>query len=331
MRKPGLLLVVSAVACVLHATARPAAAQSPLDPSLPAYRAEEKLSGKLTLTGSYTMAQVAAVWAESFKQFHPDVEITVNVKGAVESVNAVNAGEADIGLMSRTILQSEVAAFQAKHGYAPVVLTPMYESIAIFVQKDNPIKGLTIKDLDAIFSFTLKRGATKPAGTWGDVGLKGDLADKPIHVVGRRQATGVQVFFQEAVLAGGEFRPDMREIVANEDMLQIIADTPAAIGFAGSNYANPGVREVPLALQSGQPFVAVDSVEATRGQYPLIRPLQLVVDQTPGKPLPTLEAEFLKYVFSRFGQEDVVRAGMHPIGAQPAELSLGAVGLGSIK
>ena len=104
-----------------------------------------------------------------------------------------------------------------------------------------------------------------------------------------------------------------------------------AIGFAGSNYSNPGVREVPLALQSGQPFIAVDSVEASRGQYPLIRPLQLVVDQTPGKPLPTLEAEFLKYVFSRFGQEDVVRAGMHPIGAQPAELSLGAVGLGSIK
>jgi phosphate transport system substrate-binding protein len=326
-----MLLVVSAVACALHATARPAAAQSPLDPSLPPYRAEEQLKGKLTLTGSYTISQVAAVWAESFKQFHPDVQIEIQQKGAVESVGAVASGEAQFGLLSRTILQSEAASFQKKLGYPPVVLTPMYESIAIFVQKDNPVKGLTIKELDAIFSFTLKRGASKPVATWGDVGITGDLASKPIQVVGRRQATGVQVFFQEAVLAGGEFRPDMREIVANEDMLQVIADTPAAIGFAGAGYSNAGVRAVPLALQSGQPYVAVDSIQSTRGQYPLIRPLQLIVNQSPDKPLPALEAEFIKYVFSRLGQEDVVRAGMHPIGARPAGVALDAVGLGSIK
>jgi phosphate transport system substrate-binding protein len=327
-----MLLVVSAVACALHATARPAAAQSPLDPSLPPYRAEEQLKGKLTLTGSYTISQVAAVWAESFKQFHPDVQIEIQQKGAVESVGAVASGEAQFGLLSRTILQSEAASFQKKLGYPPVVLTPMYESIAIFVQKDYPVKGLTIKELDAIFSFTLKRGASKPVATWGDVGITGgDLASKPIQVVGRRQATGVQVFFQEAVLAGGEFRPDMREIVANEDMLQVIADTPAAIGFAGAGYSNAGVRAVPLALQSGQPYVAVDSIQSTRGQYPLIRPLQLIVNQSPDKPLPALEAEFIKYVFSRLGQEDVVRAGMHPIGARPAGVALDAVGLGSIK
>src|SRR5262249_13212616 len=126
MRKLGMLLVVSAVACALHATARPAAAQSPPAPSLPAYRAEEELKGKLTLTGSHTMAQVATVWVESFKQYHPDVQIDVQVKGAVESVNAVTAGEAQIGLLSRTMLQSEAVAFQKKHGHPPVVLIPMY-------------------------------------------------------------------------------------------------------------------------------------------------------------------------------------------------------------
>lgn len=330
MRKPGLLLLVAAAACSLSAT-RPAAAQSLLDPSLPPYRAEEKLSGKLTLTGSYTMSKVASVWVESFRQFHPDVQFDVQVKGAVESVNAVTAGDAQIGLLSRTILQSEAMAFQEKHGHPPVVLTPMFESIAVFVHKDNPIKGLTIRDLDAIFSFTLKRGAAKPAATWGDVGLAGDWAAKPIQVYGRRQATGVQVFFQEVVLAGGEFRPDMKEILANVDMLQAIADNPNAIGFAGANYSNTGVRSVPLAVQGGQSFVAVDSIDATRGRYPLIRPLQLVINQEPGQPLPALEAEFIKYVFSRFGQEDVVRSGMHPVGARPAELALDAVGLGAIK
>ncbi|MBL8848921.1 MAG: substrate-binding domain-containing protein [Planctomycetaceae bacterium] len=329
MRKLGLLLLVTAVACVL--TARPVSAQSALDPSLPPYRAEEQLSGKLTLSGSYTISQVASVWAESFRQFHPDVQIDVQVKGAVESVNAVTSGDAQIGLLSRSILQSEAAAFQQKHGHPPVLLTPMFESIAIFVNKDNPVKGLTIKDLDAIFSFTLKRGAAKPAATWADVGATGPLASQAIAVCGRRQATGVQVFFQEVVLGGGEFRPDMKEILDNVEMLKAIAENPNAIGFAGATYRDPGTRMVPLAVQAGQPFVALDSVEATRGQYPLIRPLQLVINQTPGEPLPELQAEFIKYVFSRFGQEDVVRSGMHPIGARPADLALDAVGLGAIK
>lgn len=331
MRKLGMLLFVSAVACAVHMTASPVQSQSPVDPGLHAYRAEEKLSGKLTLTGSYTMSQVASVWAESFKQYHPDVEIIIQQKGAVESVGAVTSGEAQFGMLSRSMLQSEAAAFQEKHGYLPVVLTPMHESIAIYVNKANPIKGLTVKELDAIFSFTLKQGAPRPAATWSDVGVTGDLAKKPIQIIGRRQATGVQVFFQEAVLAGGEFRPDLKEIATNENMLDVIAKSPTAIGFAGTSHDNPDVRSVPLALQSGQPYVDVDSIEATRGLYPLIRPLQLVVNQTPGKPLPALEAEFVKYVFSRYGQEDVIRAGMTPVGARPAELSLDAVGLGSVK
>lgn len=331
MRKPGLLLLVTAVACTLQAAARPTAAQSPLDPSLQAYRPTEKLSGKLTLSGSYTMSQVAAVWRESFRHYHPDVEIDVQVKGAVEAVHAVTSGEAQIGLLSRSMLQKEAAEFAEKHKHPPTVLIPMYESIAVFVNKDNPVKGLTIKDLDAIFSHTLKRGAAKPAATWGDLGLTGDWAGKPIIVHGRRQATGVQVFFQEVVLAGGEFRPDMKEIVDNNQMLQEIAKEPNGIGFAGTTYTDPGVRMVPLAIQDGRPFVAADSIEATRGGYPLIRPLQLVVDQNPGEPLPPLEAEFLKFVFSQFGQEDVMRAGMHPIGAKPANLALDAVGLGALK
>lgn len=331
MRKLGTLLLTTILACGLHAGVRPAAAQSPVDPSLPVYRPSEKLEGKLTLSGSYTMAQVAAVWSDGFRQFHPDLQIDVQVTGAVDAVQAVAAGEAQIGMLSRTILQSEITAFQEKHGHPPVVLTPTHECIAVFVHKDNPIKGLTLQQLDSIFSFTLRRGAAKPAATWGDLGVTGALATQPILVHGRRQATGVQVFFQEVVLAGGEFRPDMREIVDNVGMVKTLAETPNAIGFAGGTFSSSGVRAVPLAVEAGQPFVAYDSIEATRGQYPLVRPLQLVVKQNAGQPLPPFEAEFLKYVFSRFGQEDVIRAGLHPISARQAQLSLDTVGLGSVK
>jgi phosphate transport system substrate-binding protein len=331
MRKLGLLLLGTLVAAGALATPAPAPAQSPVDPSLPGYRAEQKLEGKLTLSGSYTMAQMASIWSESFRQFHPDVQIEIKVTGAVEAVNSVNAGDADIGMLSRTVLQSEIDAFHAKHGHAPTVLTPTYESIAVFVHKDNPIEGLTLQQLDAIFSATRLRGATKSPATWGDLGVNGQLASQPIACQGRRQATGVQVYFQEVVLAGGEFRTDMQEIPGNVDMVQAIADNPAAIGFAGATFATPDVKSVPLAIEANRPFVAVDSVEAARGQYPLIRPLQLVISQAPGAELPPLQAEFIKYVFSRFGQEDVLRGGLHPISSTPAQTALDAVGLGAVK
>lgn len=329
MRKLGLLLLGTLVAA--GALATPAPAQSPVDPSLPGYRAEEKLEGQLTLSGSYTMAQMAAIWSESFRQFHPDVTIDIKVTGAVEAVNAVNTGDADIGMLSRTVLQSEIEAFNKAHGHAPTVLTPTYESIAVFVHKDNPLKGLTLQQLDAIFSSTRLRGAKSTPATWGDLGVTGDLAASPIACQGRRQATGAQVYFQEVVLAGGEFRKDMQEIPGNTDMVQVISANPAAIGFAGATFATADVKSVPLAIEAGQPFVAVDSVEAARGQYPLIRPLQLVINQAPGEELPPLQAEFIKYVFSRFGQEDVLRGGLHPITARPAQTALDAVGLGAVR
>ncbi len=331
MRKLGLLLLVTLTAGGMLAAPRLADAQSPIDPSLPGYRAEQEVSGKLTLSGSYTMAQMATIWSESFRQFHPDVQFDIQVVGAVGAVDAVNTGTSDIGMLSRTILQSEIDAFAAKHGHAPTVLSPTYESIAIFVHKDNPIEGLTLQQVDAIFSSTRLRGATKTPATWGDLGATGQWASRPIECLGRRQATGVQVYFQEVVLAGGSFRKDMKEVPGNLDMVQALSENPAGIGFAGADFDIDGVKSVPLAIEAGQPFVGVHSVEAARGQYPLIRPLQLVLNQAPGEELPPLQAEFIKYVFSRFGQEDVLRGGLHPISSRPAQTALDAVGLGAVK
>lgn len=331
MRKPGLLLLLTLTAGGLLAASRPAPAQSPVDPSLPGYRAEQKLSGKLTLSGSYTMSQMASIWSESFRQFHPDVQFDIQVVGAVGAVDAVNTGKADIGMLSRSMLQSEIDAFAAKHGHSPTVLAPSYESIAIFVHKDNPIEGLTLQQLDAIFSSSRLRGSDKTPATWGDLGLTGAWAARPIQCIGRRQATGVQVYFQEVVLAGGTFRKDMQEVPGNLEMVQAISQNPAGIGFAGADFATTEVKSIPLAIEAGQPFVAVDSVEAARGQYPLIRPLQLVLNQAPGDELPPLQAEFIKYVFSRFGQEDVIRGGLHPVSSRPAQTALDAVGLGAVK
>ncbi len=299
-----------------------------LDPNLPIYRPIEVLKGQLKLGGSNTLSHVAAVWIASFEQFYPDAKITVEVNGSRAAVADVKAGSTDIGLLSRRVREDEINTFHKSFGYPPTVLTPCLERTAIYVHKDNPIKGLTLAQLDAIFSSECRRGAEQPCRTWKQLGLKGGGASQPIVAHGRTKETGSQVFMQEAVLLGGTMRDDMQTHESNVDLVKAIAKNPGAIGFAGLSYALPGVRAVPLTVEDGGDFVAIDSPEADRGAYPLVRRLQLVVKHDPQHDLRPIEREFIKYVFSTQGQEDVVKAGFQAIPARPARVALDAVGLG---
>ncbi len=310
------------------ATAATTAAVPLLDPNLPYYRPVEKLAGELKLGGSNTMSHVASVWINSFTTFYPDVKITVDVNGSRDAVDAVEAGETNIGLLSRTISEEEIKAFQEKLGYPPTVLTPCLERTAIYVNKQNPIKGLTIAQLDAIFGTECKRGAKEPCRTWGQLGLGGKWAKLPVTFHGRTFDTGSQVFLQEAVMLGSPLREDVVSHKSNIEIVEAVAKDEGAIGFGGLSYATGDVKAVPLALFEGQDFVAVNSPEADQGLYPLVRRLQLVVRHDPKSELNPVEREFIKYVFSQMGQEDVIKAGFQAIPARPARVALDAVGLG---
>lgn len=329
MRRIGPQLLMALALCASPVLA--AGPPSPVDPSLPVYHPGEQLSGKITLVGSNTISQVASIWIEGFRQFHPNVEIENQIKGSANAVSSVIHEEATFGLLSRTIDAREVEAFEAKFGHPPTVLTPTYEPLAVYAHQSNPIEGLTLQQLDAIFSTTRLRGAEAGATTWGDLGLGGAWSSRTITLQGRSNDTGSVDFFRDAVLAGGAFRRDMVEHPSNVDLVKGVAGDAGAIGMAGRTYMLPGVKTIPLSAAAGEPFVDVNSIEAAQGRYPLIRPLQLVVNQAPGEELPPLQSEFLKYVFSRLGQEDVLRAGFQPISGRPAQIALDAVGLGSVK
>lgn len=316
-------------ACLTLWTASTACGQvGILDPNLPVYRPVHSLQGELKLSGSNTMSHVAAVWAAGFRQFYPDVKISIKVDGSREAVNAVVAGQAHLGLLSRSITAEEVAAFQQRLNHPPQVLTPCLERMAIYVHKDNPIKGLTLAQIDAVFSNECKRGEKAPIRTWGQLGFPGAWAEQPVVAQGRKDDTGSQVFFQEAVLLGGAFRADMQNHADNLTLLNAIVTDPRSIGFAGLCYDNPQVRTVPVGITAEGPFVGIDSPEADAGTYPLVRPLQFVVNHDPAKGLPAVQAEFIKYVFSRLGQEDVIKSGFQAIPARPANIALDSVGLG---
>ena len=302
-------------------------AEEHLDPQLPAYQPIDNLQGEIVLVGSDTMSQVAAVWKDRFQQFYPNVNIKIEVKGATNAVPAVMNGEATIGMLSREATADEIKAFTDKKGYAPKLLVPTLERIGVYVNEDNPIESLTLAQIDAIFSSTLKRGEKQEIKTWGDAGVSGHLATQPISLRGRSATTGSQGFFQSLVLQGGEFRAGMTEEKDNITLVKAIAGDLTAIGFSGEMYQISGIKAVPIVNHAGEPAFAIDSLADENGTYPLIRPLQFVIDHAPNTEFPQVEREFLKYVFSHAGQEDVVKAGFHPISSSPAKTALSAVGL----
>jgi len=324
-------LTILAISCASFSFADSTLRKEPvaLDPNLPYYRPVEKLTGELKLGGSNTLSHIATVWIDSFTQFYPDVKISIDVNGSRKAIKDVSAGKTDIGLLSRTIHSEEVEAFREKFGYGPTVLTPCMERTGIFVHKSNPIKGLTLTQLDSIYSLECRRGGDKLSGTWSHFGLTGEWAKRPVVAHGRTKDTGSQVFIQQSVMLGAPLRDDLITHKSNVEMLKAIAEDPNAVGFSGLSYATPDVKAVPLGFSKEEGFVAIDSEDADRGRYPLVRRLQLVVKHDPQSKLPALQQEFIKYVFSRLGQEDVVKAGFQAIPAQPALVALGAVGLGT--
>lgn len=320
MKSLGVVFGAIALSAAM-AGASTAYGQDVINESLPLYRPSDQLSGEITLTGSNTMAQLANCWVDSFRKFHPNVKFKIEVNGSRNALSSVIDGSATFGMLSRTIEKDELAAFEKKFGYAPKLLVPAYERIAIWVNEECPVEELTVAQVQSIFAQDGK------ARTWGDVGVTGAWANRTIAVQGRGPSTGSTDYFQTAILRGENFDDKMAQHKSNQELIAAIENNPDAIGYAGLMFQTSKIKAVPLAPRSGLPAVSIDSIEADQGHYPLMRPLQLVVNQAPGKELKPVEREFLQYVFSRLGQEDVIKGGFQPIPGSNARYALGQVGL----
>jgi phosphate transport system substrate-binding protein len=167
-----------------------------IDPALPEYRPVEGVSGNLKSIGSDTMNNEMTLWAEGFQAMYPNVQIEIEGKGSSTAPAALIAGTAHFGPMSRPMKAKEIDDFEKRFGYKPTAFRTSIDMLAVYVHKDNPIKGLTFQQVDAIFSKTRKGGLDKDIRTWGDLGLTGEWADKPISLYGRNSASGTYGFFK---------------------------------------------------------------------------------------------------------------------------------------
>ncbi len=221
----------------------------------------------------------------------------------------------------------ELQAFEQKYGYKPTAIPVAVDALAVFVHKDNPIKGLTMAQVDAIFSSTRLCGGKAEIKTWGDAGVTGDLANKPIQLFGRNSVSGTYGYFKEEALCKGDFKPNVNEQPGSASVVQSISSSLNGIGYSGIGYKTASVRTVPLAKKEGGEFVEDNETNALNGSYPLSRFLYVYVNKAPNKPLAPLEAEFVKLVLSQAGQQVVVKDGYIPLPAKVVDKTLADLGL----
>ncbi|PKL89517.1 MAG: phosphate-binding protein [Ignavibacteriae bacterium HGW-Ignavibacteriae-2] len=284
-----------------------------VDKKIPKYKKTTGIKGNLNSIGSDTILNMMTLWAEGFQNIYPSVKIQIEGKGSSTAPPALIEGTAQIGPMSRKMKAKEIDAFEDKYGFKPTSVEVSLDALAIYVNKDNPIKSLSFEQADAIFSKTRKNGYPEDIKTWGQVGLKGEWSNKPISIYGRNSASGTYGFFKDHVLDKGDFKNSVKEQPGSASVVQGVSKDKYSIGYSGIGYKTSSVRALPLSeKKDGKVYEATDD-NVLSGNYPLSRYLYINIVKNPGKQLDPLVKEFMKFILSYEGQQIVVKDGYMPL------------------
>ena len=300
---------------VIAAASIATAAESHLDEALTEYKSVSGVSGSLASVGSDTLNNLMTFWSEGFRKAYPNVTVSIEGKGSSTAPPALMEGTSNFGPMSRAMKAEEIDAFEKKFGYKPTEVRVAIDALAVFAHKDNPIEGLSLKQVDGIFSSTRKRGS-EDLTEWGQLGLDA-WKGRAISLYGRNSASGTNGYFQKNVLLKGDYKSTVKEQPGSSAVVQGVGGDLYALGYSGIGYKNSSVRALPLSVDGSEMFEA-NYDNALSGDYPLARFLLVYVNKKPGEPMPTAALEFLKFVLSKDGQAIVEKDGYYPL---PAELA----------
>ena len=293
-----------------------------LDPALKGYIKVSGVSGNVNSIGSDTLNNLMTLWAEGFRKQYPNVKIQIEGKGSSTAPPALIEGTAQLGPMSRTMKNTELDAFERKFRYKPTAFPVAIDALAVYVNKDNPVKGFTMAQVDAIFSKSRRWGHNENIQVWKQVGLNGGLGNSPISIYGRNSASGTYGFFKEHALKNGDYKDEVKEQPGSASVVQSVSEDEAGIGYSGIGYLTSNVRAVPLAEKDGMAFKEASQQNADDGSYPLWRHLYLYVNKAPNKPLDPIIGEFIKFIYSKEGQKVVIKDGFFPLKADMIEKEL---------
>ena len=298
-----------------------------VDANLPSYTKASGVSGNISSVGSDTLANLMTLWAEDFKRLYPNVNIQIQAAGSSTAPPALTEGTSNFGPMSRQMKDKEIAAFEKKYGYKPTAIPVAIDALAVFVHKDNPIKGLSLPEVDAIFSSTRKGGHSEDITNWGAAGLEGAWANRDVQIFGRNSVSGTYGYFKKVALFKGDYKNSVNEQPGSASVVQSVSTSLNGIGYSGIGYKTSSVRAIPLAKKEGGELIEATPENAATGKYPLSRFLYVYVNKAPNKPLAPLEREFVKMVLSKMGQEVVVKDGYVPLPAKVSAKYLSDLGI----
>ncbi|MEY4672385.1 MAG: Phosphate-binding protein PstS precursor [Planctomycetota bacterium] len=253
--------------------------------------------------GSDTMLEVALAWCEQFSAVRPDIMVAVNGGGSGRGIAALINGTVDLANSSREMAKKEREA-AAKRGAEPREFVVGFDAIGVYVHKDNPIESITIDQLEGIYADGGK------VTRWSELGVKlPPGARDEILVVSRQNNSGTYEYFKEAVLHKKDFRLGTYDLNGSKDVVELVANTPSAIGYCGIAYATPEVKLVPVAKAAGERPVAATIENTIDKTYPIARPLFMY---TSGEPQGPVKA-YLDWILSDDGQRVLQRAGYPPV------------------
>jgi phosphate transport system substrate-binding protein len=296
-----------------------------VDKSLTKYKKISGISGNLNAVGSDTMINLMTLWAEGFKKVYPGVTVQVEGKGSATAPPALTEGSSQLGPMSREMKPKEMDDFEAKHGFKPTRFRVSVDGLAVYVNKDNPVKAMSLSQLDAIFGKQRKRGAAANITTWDMVGLTGGYAGKPITMFGRNAASGTYGYFKEHTLDKGDYKDQVKEQPGSAAVVQGVSEDKYAIGYSGMGYLTSGVKMISISAKDGEEAFSTAPENVYAGKYPLSRFLNLYVAKDPQKGMEPIVKEFIKFIYSKEGQEVVIKDGFMPMLGKDAKDELAKI------
>ncbi|PCI77754.1 MAG: phosphate-binding protein [SAR86 cluster bacterium] len=301
------------LALSLLAVASLAVQAAEIDQGIPEYERTRGVSGNLSSVGSDTLANLMTLWAEDFKRVYPNVNIQIQAAGSSTAPPALTERTSTIGPMSREMKDNEIEAFESRFGYKPTAIPVAIDALAVYVHKDNPIPGMTIPQIDAIFSSNQRCGESGSINSWGELEMKGAWERRDIQLFGRNSVSGTYGYFKDVALCDGDFKNTVNEQPGSASVVQSVSTSLNGIGYSGIGYRTSSVRAVPIAKSASSEFFEATPENSVSGSYPLARFLYVYVNKEPNKPLPPLEREFVKLILSKTGQEVVLKDGYIPL------------------
>lgn len=313
MYKSKLLVLVAFLVMSVQFVRSQEQAEDARTKDFPVYKKVDGLSGSLNSIGSDTLINMMTYWGEAFSKMYPNVKVSIEAKGSATAPPALAEGTSQLGPMSRKMKNDEIAVFETKHGFKPSKVSVALDSLAVFVNKDNPVKSLTMAEVDAIFSKGRLREYPSDVTKWGQIGGSGEWEAQGISVYGRNSASGTYGYFKEHALKKGDYKDTVKEQPGSAGVIRSITEDKFAIGYSGIGYLTSGVKALPLSNKKGEPAYEATYANVVSLKYPLSRKLFIYYSKDPDKPLGKLEKEFLKFVLSKEGQNIVIKDGFLPL------------------